>query len=802
MNLQMTNQSPPASPASLTARDYRVVTIFYDELLDILTKNPKAASKKIFKDFEHYGYESGKEKILSLLNDVDDDVIDTEFNHILEDLDSAMDTMDTRRLITWTYEQQSSCVEKLVAQDPLGFLVSTTRLIMDEISGSNQRTALANAHDDDADHDIDHTAGPTKSASNASTKKRFFKLLYDDQDADGSQVVKYFNGLDQTSQAHYVRVLEEIRSKVRKTHVPLAIRVLDSDLSRVSKQAILERAVARPSVANGSGSETKHKDWVAAVEQLPFDKLSPLPVSPNDATRDIRRYLKVCRRELENSMYGHADAKEQIMRIIGQIVSNKATNSQGEMAGNVIAIIGPPGVGKTALVKRGLAKAIGKPFAFVSLGGATDSAFLEGHDYTYQGARYGRIAEILMETQTMDPVIFFDELDKVSRTPKGDEIMNCLMHLTDPTQNKHFRDKYFSGIDLDLSKAIFIFSLNSTSGLNPILLDRLKIIKTDSYVTSEKLIISESHLIKEIENETNIPHGSFKFSRDILRMLIETYTFEGGVRRLKEILTEIMMDLRLKSLEGKSVCGKKLYPLVTKRGKTTNGLEFVVTREMIEKDLLKNRRPITHQGTATKPTVGLVSGLWANHYGLGGLIPIQAKRVVGGKADDKNEMTLKLTGMQGDVMKESMQVSKSVALSYLEKHRPELLEKARSNLHIHCPDGATPKDGPSAGAAITCCILSLIMNQPINHLVAMTGEIDLLGRVTAIGGLKEKVFGAIRAGAKIILYPLENQIDIDNMTKSHPNIRSELDSVRLVAVQTLDEVLGNVFVKESEPDTK
>jgi endopeptidase La len=678
---------------------------------------------------------------------------------------------------------------------------------------------------------------------------RKFQSLLNSETMKEQDTIKYFDGISKEDQAAYISELEAIQHKYvdsasnksktvsKSANMPLILRVLGSNLNATSKRTIIERVNTHNQSKNQlSGGEYKHKEWISSVAQIPFDSFAAPQCTESDSTRNIRRYLKSCRQKMANSMYGHERSKDQIMRIVAQLVGAQHAGAQNvgadstnvRIAGNVIAIEGPPGVGKTALIRRGLCAALGRPFAAISLGGATDAAFLEGHDFTYQGARFGQIVEILMETGVMNPVIYFDELDKVSQTPKGEEIINCLMHLIDPTQNTHFRDKYFSGIDLDLSGAIFIFSLNSTANVNPILLDRMKVIRTQSYVTWEKIEIVRSHLMSEIERETNIAPNTVAIGDDVLRFMIESYTNEGGVRRLKELITEVLMELRLRSLEGSTVIDtieniennatdtavRKEVTIPRFRGNSASRTTkpFEVTKGMLVGDIFNKRTKIHRLSIHAEPVVGVVNGLWANQLGTGGLIPIQARKIdysdsataatpVSNTSKSKStnatsgsnaaaaQFVLRCTGMQGEVMKESMEVSKSVALGYMRQHHPEF--PIPSGVHIHCPDGATPKDGPSAGAAITSTILSLLMNRKTDPTLAMTGEIDLLGRVTAIGGLQEKVFGAIRANVKRVLYPKENQADIDRMRERHS--RSLID-IELIPIGHIDDVLKWVFV--------
>lgn len=247
---------------------------------------------------------------------------------------------------------------------------------------------------------------------------------------------------------------------------------------------------------------------------------------------------------MDSEVYGHQATKDQLVKILAHTITNP------QEGGNVFALQGPPGIGKTALIQDGISKALGRPFAFISLGGATDASFLEGHDFTYEGSQPGRIVEILQQAKCMNPVIYFDELDKVSETAKGDEIINILMHLTDSTQNSHFNDKYFGGINFDLSKAIIIFSFNEEHKVSRILRDRMKIIRVKGYKMLDKINIGRDYLIPKLIKQIGLDDIKLNITDELLEFMIDTYTNEGGVRKLKEMLNDIFLEINLRKLEG------------------------------------------------------------------------------------------------------------------------------------------------------------------------------------------------------------------------------------------------------------
>jgi len=460
---------------------------------------------------------------------------------------------------------------------------------------------------------------------------------------------------------------------------------------------------------------------------------------------------------LDESIYGHESAKNQILKIIGQWMN-------GEQTGYCFGFEGSPGVGKTSLAKRGLANCLkdengtSRPFSFIALGGSCNGSTLEGHSYTYVNSTWGRIVDILMDSKCLNPIIYIDELDKVSKTEHGKEIIGILMHLIDATQNSGFQDKYFSGIDIDLSKALFIFSYNDPSQIDSILLDRIHRIKFENLSLKEKLVITRKYILPEIDRKMGLD-GCIELSDDIISHIIETYTLESGVRKLKEVIFDLYGEVNIELLKCENSQNIKL--------------PIQITTELLEAKYLAKYEKMREMKIHANDQIGVINGLWANSLGRGGIIPIQCMFF-----PTSTFLELRLTGMQGDVMKESMNVAKSLAWNLLtDIERAKCLEKfektKEQGIHIHCPDGATPKDGPSAGAAITSVIYSVLSGKSIKHDVAMTGEINLQGKITEIGGLEQKILGGIRAGVKTFLYPSANLPEFNKFMKkynSSPNI--------------------------------
>ena len=288
-------------------------------------------------------------------------------------------------------------------------------------------------------------------------------------------------------------------------------------------------------------------DWINGILSIPWNTYKTLPVTLNiNPSNEIYNYLENCMKQLDDCVYGQNKTKQHMIQLVSKMITNP--NS----VGNVFSIYGPMGTGKTTIIKEGLSKLLGLPFIFISLGGASDSAYLDGHSYTYEGAIPGRIIESLKTTKCMNPVFYFDELDKVSDTSRGLEIINLLIHLTDPAQNNHFQDKYYGDIPFDLSKALFVFSFNNINKINPILKDRMNLIKVDGFNEEEKMIITKDYLLPSVMKEFSISKEEIIFSNDIIKYIINknqssssSYNKEEGVRNIKRRIEIIISNLNV-----------------------------------------------------------------------------------------------------------------------------------------------------------------------------------------------------------------------------------------------------------------
>ena len=382
---------------------------------------------------------------------------------------------------------------------------------------------------------------------------------------------KYFKDMDIDAQKKIIRQLKEV-NKLSSVEKPYRLQLLDSDMPACYQAAALKKINVLNYMDPGSGEYYKIKQWVDAFMSIPFGKTKQLPLTIDDGMEKCNAFMEDAKKVLDECVYGLDDAKMQILQLVGNWISNP--NS----IGTAIAIKGPPGTGKTTLIKEGISKILQRPFAFLALGGATDSSFLEGHGYTYEGSTWGKIVNILIQSKCMNPVIYFDELDKISETPKGEEITGILTHLTDTTQNNCFHDKYFANMDFDLSKSLFIFSYNDESKVNPILKDRMYRIHTAGYVTKEKITIAKKYLIPKIEKNVNFKSEDITITDEALIKIIDGFTDkEKGVRNLKRCLEIIYTKLNLYRLM------KPDSKLFEKENTINVTFPFTVTAEVINK---------------------------------------------------------------------------------------------------------------------------------------------------------------------------------------------------------------------------
>ena len=385
----------------------------------------------------------------------------------------------------------------------------------------------------------------------------------------------FFKKLDIDKQKVVIGELREVNS-VSKLDKPYSMTIIESKIPVFLKNEALKKINSLKHMDQGSGEYYKVKNWVDTFMRIPFGVYSDLLINIDDGVDKCHEFMETSQKILNDAVYGLNDAKMQIMQILGQLISNPKST------GTAIAIHGPPGSGKTSLVKEGISKILKRPFAFIALGGATDSSFLEGHSYTYEGSVCGKIIQILIESKCMNPVIYFDELDKISDTPKGEEIIGILTHLTDTSQNTQFHDKYFSEVSFDLSKCLFIFSYNDETKVNPILKDRMYRIQTKGYDKKQKMCISNNYLLPKIREQVNFKNDDIIITDEAINYIIDNNCDkEEGVRNLKRCLEIIHTKLNLYRLmkPGSNLFQEEMSISVQ--------FPFTVTKQMVDKLIKK-----------------------------------------------------------------------------------------------------------------------------------------------------------------------------------------------------------------------
>ena len=485
--------------------------------------------------------------------------------------------------------------------------------------------------------------------------------------------------------------------------------------------------------------------WVSEFDDNNFKLIS-------DDKKKSKFFLENVENKLNLQIYGHVNAKNKVLQILAKLISVQGSHI------SPIGLVGPPGVGKTKFAQC-LAECLEIPFVQITLGGQNDGELLHGHGYTYSGAQPGLIVKKMAEAGSARCIMFFDELDKcVAKNGQVNELMSILIHLIDPMTNSEFQDRFFQEVTFPLNKVIFIFSFNDISKIDKILLDRIEILNIDSYNLNEKINIANNFLLKQLCKDIGFDFGSLKFSREILTLIIENYTFEAGIRSLKRCIENILLKLNI----------DRIY----ERGLFETIIEYnidnplYITKELILEYLGESQ--ITYKCIHTKNMIGLVNGLYATNMCSGGIVPIQLTANHLGK---KSKFILKLTGNQKKIMRESILYSFTTAINLLTSDAKELFfQRYPYGVHIHTPEASTPKDGPSAGVAFTLAFLSIMLNLKIDREIALTGEIDLYGNVSKIGGVKYKIQGAFKAKVKKVFLPIENKEDVDKLLKDMPDI--------------------------------
>ena len=526
---------------------------------------------------------------------------------------------------------------------------------------------------------------------------------------------------------------QEYREKLKKIKAPKETKAkIQKEIDKFSR------------ISPASPDISVSRNYLDTIFSLPWNK----------ETKD-KLDIKKAKEVLDKEHYGMEKVKERILEFLAVRSLSKS------LKGPIICLVGPPGVGKTSIAKS-IAASLNRKFVRISLGGVRDEAEIRGHRRTYVGAIPGRIINGVKEAQTKNPVFLLDEIDKMASDYKGD-ISSAMLEVLDPEQNKNFVDHYLE-IPFDLSKILFVTTANSLSTIPGPLLDRMEIIELSGYIEEEKLNIAQKYLlVKQIE-ENGLKEDFVKIDDETMRDIISYYTREAGVRTLERTIGKICRKIAKKYVED---------PTLT---------EVVVKKEDLEEYLGKDK--YTFDLAGIKPEIGMVTGLaWT---AVGGVTLNVEVNVLKGKGQ------VVLTGQLGDVMKESAQTAISYIRSISDRFDiPDDFYQTK-DIHIHIPEGATPKDGPSAGVTMATAVISALTKIPVRCDVAMTGEITLRGRVLPVGGIKEKLLAAHRAGIKKVLLPEECKAQLDEIPQ---NVK---DQMEFVLVKHLDEVLEHALVKDGD----
>ena len=561
--------------------------------------------------------------------------------------------------------------------------------------------------------------------------------------------------IDKNQKDYYLReqikaIQEELGDKDATDVEDLRKRLAETPLNDEAREKASRELDRLSRMAPGTPEIGVSRTYVEWILDLPWGKYT---------TDNLD--LKRARRVLDEDHYAMDKVKERVIEYLAVRRMKEINTQDGSMKGPILCFVGPPGVGKTSIVK-GIARAVGRKFVQMSLGGVRDEAEIRGHRRTYVGAIPGRIIAGIKQAGTMNPVFLFDEIDKMSHDFRGDPA-SAMLEVLDAEQNFAFRDHYLE-LPFDLSRVMFITTANSMDTIPAPLLDRMEIIEVPSYTEEEKLHIAKKHLLPKQTEEHGLPKKSVKISDPAMKSIIEGYTREAGVRTLSRTIARVVRKAAVEMLEEEKD-QISVNPKVVQ--KYLGAARYL--RDMPEK----------------APKVGVVNGLAYTTVG-GETLAVECATMEG-------TGQVQLTGQLGDVMKESARA----ALSWVRAHSGEFkLDKEfykNLDIHIHVPEGAVPKDGPSAGVTMATALVSALTGRPVYQDVAMTGEITLRGRVLPIGGVKEKLLAAYRAGIKTILIPKENQKDLEDVP---PHVLSQF---RIVPCESIADVL-TIALKPEKAD--
>jgi endopeptidase La len=577
-----------------------------------------------------------------------------------------------------------------------------------------------------------------------------------------------------------------LQSKLHNVNMSLKlelekINLMENDEIDMKKQIMLNKNIPLKvkkltleklnEMKSGGSEYYKQLMYVKAINDYPWigENYTDFFSQHKNNTKKIKEIMMSIKSKLDDKVYGHIECKDTIVELLGKWFNNPSS------CGKSIGLHGPPGVGKTMIAME-LGKSLGIPFSKINLAGVDDNSILLGHNSTYSGANYGLIVKKMTETQSPRCIIFFDELDKTAYHHGRNEIFDVLIHVTDSTTNAQFNDKFFQDIEFPLDKVLFVFSFNDKSKINPILLDRMEVIKVDPYSVEDKLNIVNNYLLKEIKNDIGFTDITVKISDPNIVHIIESYTSEPGVRSIKRKLEKIFLKLN------KDI----IFETINFDKKNTKEIE--ITKNIIEKYLGKpeSYEDKIHQN----PEIGYVNGLYATDGGDGGLVAVIMYKNQCGK---DNKFEFKITGNLQKIMADSISLAFSIASNIVKQdYIDNFLKKYPFGLHIHSGDLSTSKEGPSAGSCYTVAFISKILNLKVKNNIAMTGECTGAGEVGAIGGLTYKLHGALKAGVKLVFVPKNNEKDLNKIKLKYPSMFT--NDFKVILVNHVKEILEYALI--------
>ena len=559
--------------------------------------------------------------------------------------------------------------------------------------------------------------------------------------------------MDKANRDYYLReqihaIQEELEEEEDEEILELRKKLAESPISGEARDRVERELKRLARISIHAPESSVSENYIEYMLELPWGKA---------ASSEIR--IDKARKVLEEDHYGMKDVKERLIEYLA------VRSVKGDLRSPILCLVGPPGVGKTSIA-RSVARALGRKFAQMSLGGVHDEAEIRGHRKTYIGAMPGRIISAIRQCESMNPVFLLDEIDKMASDFRGDPA-SAMLEVLDPEQNHAFRDHYLEA-PFDLSDVLFITTANTTDTIDRALLDRMEIIEVPSYTLEEKLQIAKRHLLPKQLKEHGLKKSQLRLGDKALRAVIDLYTRESGVRTLERTIAKLCRKAMVQMLEDSEIKSVSVKP-----DKLTDFLGAV---------------KFPRKEEAHIPQVGVVNGLAWTRVG-GEVMPVEALALEGTGA-------MELTGSLGDVMKESAHLARSIVRERLRRYGVEADFFRKHDVHIHVPEGAVPKDGPSAGVALSCALLSAVTSLPLRGDVAMTGEVTLHGKVLPIGGVKEKLLAAYRLGLTHILLPRENSKDLEEIDAE---IRDLMD---ITLLDTVDEAFAVMLIAEKKAEIK